>query len=214
MKLKKVLALTLAATMTFSLVGCGGDDTAANTPAADTSADDTADDAADDAAAPAADDTADDTAAPAGGLTYASITLGEDYEDITTTIKFIHHKTDREDDGTMAELISKFNAMYPNITVETEGITDYAEDALLRLSTGDWGDVMFIPAVDAADLPSYFLPYGTVDEMSELVNFADQWKDTAGNCYGIGYMGNAQGILYNSKVFADAGITTLPTTPR
>ena len=213
MKLKKVLALTLAATMTFSLVGCGGDDTAANTPAADTSADDTADDTTDDAAAPAADDTADDAAAPAGGLTYASITLGEDYEDITTTIKFIHHKTDREDDGTMAELISKFNAMYPNITVETEGITDYAEDALLRLSTGDWGDVMFIPAVDAADLSSYFIPYGTVDEMSELVNFADQWKDTAGNCYGIGYMGNAQGILYNSKVFADAGITTLPTTP-
>ncbi|MDE7132737.1 MAG: ABC transporter substrate-binding protein [Lachnospiraceae bacterium] len=213
MKLKKVLALTLAATMTFSLVGCGGDDSATNTPAADTSADDTADDAADDAAAPVADDTADDAAAPAGGLTYASITLGEDYEDITTTIKFIHHKTDREDDGTMADLISKFNAMYPNITVETEGITDYAEDALLRLSTGDWGDVMFIPAVDAADLSTYFVPYGTVDEMSGLVNFADQWKDAEGNCYGIGYMGNAQGVLYNSKVFADAGITSLPTTP-
>lgn len=214
MKLKKVLALTLAAAMTFSLAGCGGD-TAADAPAADTSADDTAAPAADDEAdAPVVDDTADDTAAPAaGGLSYAAITLGEDYEDITTTIKFIHHKTDREDDGTMADLVSKFNQMYPNITVETEGITDYQEDALLRLSTGDWGDVMFIPAVDAADLPSYFVPYGTVDEMSELVNFADQWKDAAGNCYGIGYMGNAQGILYNKKVFADAGVTTLPKTP-
>lgn len=179
MKLKKVLALTLAAAMTFSLVGCGGDDAATQTPAADTSTDDSAPaaddgaaDAADDSAA--ADDAADDAAAPAGGLTYASINLGEDYQDITTTIKFIHHKTDREDDGTMADLISKFNDMYPNITVETEGITDYAEDALLRLSTGDWGDVMFIPAVDAADLSTYFVPYGTVDEMSTLINFADQ----------------------------------------
>ena len=36
------------------------------------------------------------------GLTYASINLGEDYTDLTTTIKFIHHKTDREEDGTMA----------------------------------------------------------------------------------------------------------------
>lgn len=216
MKLKKVLALTLAAAMTFSLVGCGGDDAAADAPAADTSADtETEEPAADtETEEPAADDTADDTAAPAaGGLSYAAITLGEDYEDITTTIKFIHHKTDREDDGTMADLVSKFNQMYPNITVETEGITDYQEDALLRLSTGDWGDVMFIPAVDAADLPSYFVPYGTVDEMSELVNFADQWKDAAGNCYGIGYMGNAQGVLYNKKVFADAGVTTLPKTP-
>lgn len=218
MKLKKVLALTLAAAMTFSLVGCGGDDAATQTPAADTSTDDSAPaaddgaaDAADDSAA--ADDAADDAAAPAGGLTYASINLGEDYQDITTTIKFIHHKTDREDDGTMADLISKFNDMYPNITVETEGITDYAEDALLRLSTGDWGDVMFIPAVDAADLSTYFVPYGTVDEMSTLINFADQWKDAEGNCYGIGYMGNAQGILYNNKVFADAGITELPKTP-
>lgn len=215
MKLKKVLALTLAAAMTFSLVGCGGD-TAADAPAADTPAEDTTEAPAadDEAEAPAADDTADDAAAPAaGGLTYASITLGEDYEDITTTIKFIHHKTDREDDGTMADLVSKFNEMYPNITVETEGITDYQEDALLRLSTGDWGDVMFIPAVDAADLPTYFVPYGTVDEMSELVNFADQWKDAAGNCYGVGYMGNAQGVLYNKKVFADAGVTELPKTP-
>lgn len=212
MKLKKVLALTLAATMTFSLMGCGSGNGGASTDtSADASAADSAADAGDDGAADASDDGA---AAPAaGGLTYASIKLGEDYEDITTTIKFIHHKTDREEDGTIADLISKFNEMYPNITVETEGITDYAEDSLLRLSTGDWGDVMFIPAVDAADLPNYFVSYGTVDEMSEYVNFADQWKDAAGNCYGIGYMGNAQGILYNSKVFADAGVTTLPKTP-
>lgn len=209
MKLKKVLALTLAAAMTFSLAGCGSDnggastDTSADAPAADSAADAGDDSAVDDSAA----------APAAGGLTYASIKLGEDYEDITTTIKFIHHKTDREEDGTIADLISKFNEMYPNITVETEGITDYAEDSLLRLSTGDWGDVMFIPAVDAADLPNYFVSYGTVDEMSEYVNFADQWKDAAGNCYGIGYMGNAQGILYNSKVFAEAGVTTLPKTP-
>lgn len=220
MKLKKVTALTLAAAMTFSLVGCGGGDTPTEAPA-DTTTDaaaeeDNADDAAvTDDVSDSADDVADaaDDGAAAGGLTYASVKLGEDNMDITTTIKFIHHKTDREEDGTMANLISKFNEMYPNITVETEGITDYAEDALLRLSTGDWGDVMFIPAVDAADLSTYFLPYGTVDEMSEFVNFADQWKDAEGNCYGIGYMGNAQGILYNTKVFADAGVTELPKTP-
>ena len=214
MKLKKVLALTLAAAMTLSLAACGGSDDggAAEAPAA---ADDTA---ADETEAPAADEAADDNAeteapAAASGLTYASVNLGEDYKDLTTTIKFIHHKTDREEDGTIPDLIAKFNEVYPGITVETEGITDYAEDSLLRLSAGDWGDVMFIPAIDAAELPTYFVPYGTVDEMSEYINFADQWKDAAGNCYGIGYMGNAQGVLYNKKVFADAGVTELPKTP-
>ena len=211
MKLKRVLALTLAAAMTFSLTACGGgssDEGTASAPAADTAGDDGAE-----AAAPA-DEASDDAAAPAeAGVTYASINLGEDFQNLTTTIKFIHHKTDREEDGTIADLISRFNGVYPNITVETEGITDYAEDSLLRLSAGDWGDVMFIPAVDAAELPTYFVPYGTVDEMSEYINFADQWKDAAGNCYGIGYMGNAQGVLYNKKVFTDAGVTELPKTP-
>lgn len=211
MKLRKVLALTLAAAMTLSLTACGGsDEGAAKAPAA---ADDTT---AEETETPAADDAADDGAeasAAASGITYASINLGQDYKDLTTTIKFIHHKTDREEDGTIPDLIAKFNEVYPGITVETEGITDYQEDSLLRLSAGDWGDVMFIPAVDAAELPTYFVPYGTVEEMSEYINFADQWKDTAGNCYGIGYMGNAQGVLYNKKVFADAGVTTLPKTP-
>ena len=63
----------------------------------------------------------------------------------------MHHKTDREEDGTMAKLIEEFNKVYPNITVTTEGITDYAETALLRLPTEDWGDIMFIPSVDAKD---------------------------------------------------------------
>ena len=210
MKLRKVLALTLAAAMTLSLTACGGsDEGGAEAPATETPA-------ADDGAAaetPAADD-GDEAAAPAAssGVTYASINLGEDYKDLTTTIKFIHHKTDREEDGTISDLIVKFNELYPNIMVETEGITDYQEDALLRLSAGDWGDVMFIPAVDKAELSTYFIPFGTVEEMSEYVNFADEWMYD-NMCYGIGFMGNAQGILYNKKVFADAGITELPKTP-
>lgn len=204
MKLKKALALTLAAAMTLSLAACGS--------SADTKTEAPAKAEGTEAEAPAAEGTETEAPAAEGGLTYASINLGESYTDITTTIKWIHHKTDREEDGTIPGLIAKFNEVYPNITVETEGITDYQEDALLRLSTGDWGDVMFIPAVDAADLSTYFVSYGTVEEMSELVNFADQWK-LDGSCYGIGYMGNAQGLLYNKKVFEEAGITELPKTP-
>lgn len=215
MKLKKVLALTLAAAMTLSLAGCGSSDNSADSSAASTTDDAAAETTEDTTAAEdteAADDTADDTAAAADGLTYASITLGQDYTDLTTTIKFIHHKTDREEDGTMADLVAKFNEVYPNITVETEGVTDYQEDSLLRLSNGDWGDIMFIPAIDKAELPTYFVPYGTTEEMSQYINFANNWEWDK-NCYGIGYMGNAQGLLYNKKVFADAGVTELPKTP-
>lgn len=195
MKLKKVMAMAMTAALGLSLVGCGGGDTTESESTTEKKAESSA-----------------DGEEASGDLTYGSIKLGEDYTDLTTTIKFLHHKTDREEDGTMADLIAKFNEVYPNITVETEGITDYAEDALLRLSTGDWGDVMFIPAIDQAELSTYFIPYGTTTEMAEYINFPEQWKQD-GNCYGIGYMGNAQGLLYNKKVFEDAGITELPKTP-
>ena len=210
MKLKRLMALGMAAVMTMSLTACGGSGDSASTnndAAADTT---TKTETTADTAETTADTAAADT--EEGGLSYASIKLGEDYTDITTTIKFMHHKTDREEDGTIQKYIDEFNKVYPNITVEHEGITDYAETALLRLPTGDWGDVMFIPAIDMVDLETYFLPYGSVAEMSELVNFADQWK-YQDQCYGIGYMGNAQGLLYNKAVFEAAGITELPKTP-
>ena len=205
MKLKKVLALTLAAAMTLSLVACGG---AKEEAAAET-------ETKTEEAAPAeteAEAPAETEAEESGELTYGSIKLGESYTDITTTIKWIHHKTDREEDGTIAKMIAEFNKVYPNITVETEGVTDYQEDSLLRLSTGDWGDIMFIPAVDKAQLSTYFVPFGTVEEMDQYINFANE-QASEGICYGIGYMGNAQGLLYNKAVFEAAGVTELPKTP-
>ncbi len=183
MKLKKVLATLLASAMVLSLAACGSTE---STETGDSS--------------------------ESTGLSYTAIKLGEDYTDITTTIKFIHHKTDRAEDGTMDKMIAEFNKVYPNITVEAEAVTDYAEDALLRLSTGDWGDVMFIPAIDKSELSTYFVPFDTLDTLSESLNFVDQWAYD-GNSYGIPYMAGAQGVVYNKAVFAAAGIDTLPTTP-
>ena len=208
MKFKKVTALGMAAVMTMSLAACGSSETATTETKTDAATETKTEAAATTEATTEAEATEEATGVP----TYAQVKLGEDYTDLTTTIKFMHHKTDREEDGTMANLIAEFNKVYPNITVETEAITDYAETALLRLPTGDWGDVMFIPTVDAKELSTYFLPYGTVDEMSELINFADNTMYD-GMCYGIGYMGNAQGLLYNKAVFEAAGVTELPTTP-
>lgn len=207
MKLRKVLTLGMAAVMTVSLAACGSGGSVSTTDTQQT-ADETP--AADAGTETGSGETA---AADASGVpTYSQITVGEDYTNLTATIKWIHHKTDREEDGTIARMIGQFNYTYPNITVETEGITDYAEDSLLRLSTGDWGDIMFIPAVDKAELSTYFQPLDTLENMSKEINFADAWE-FGGTSYGVPYMANAQGVLYNKAVFEAAGITTLPTTP-
>lgn len=216
MKLKKVLALALAAAMTLSLVACGGGNADTSTPADDTNTDAPADNADDEAEPEAPADDADDSAdaaAPVEGVpTYSQVNVGTDYTDLTATIKWIHHKTDRAEDGTIDAMIAEFNKVYPNITVEAEAITDYAEDSLLRLSAGDWGDIMFIPAVDKSELATYFQPLDSLENMSKEINFADAWQFD-GTSYGVPYMANAQGVLYNKAVFEAAGVTELPKTP-
>ena len=210
MKLKKVLAVCLATAMTFSMVACGGASTDTTTPA-DTSADTETDAPAEEEAEAPAEEEAE---APAedGALTYSSITLGEDYTDLTATIKWLHHKTDRAEDGTIDKMIAEFNKDYPNITVEAEAVTDYPEDALLRLSTGVRGDIMFSPAVDTADYATYFMPLDDFDTLSQTLYFVDAHQ-VDGKAYGIPYMAGAQGVVYNKAVFEAAGITELPKTP-
>ena len=209
MKLKKVLALALTAAMTMSLVACGSSDTTSSDAAAstETTTEATTTEATTEAAT---EEAAADTEAT-GEISYSTVVLGEN-TDLTATIKWLHHKTDRAEDGTIDAMIAAFNEEYPNITVEAEAITDYAEDSLLRLSTGDWGDIMFIPAVDKSDLSTYFMPLDTKENLSQTLNFADQWESD-GLSYGIPYMAGAQGVLYNKRIFEEAGITEMPTTP-
>ncbi|MCR5106893.1 MAG: ABC transporter substrate-binding protein [Lachnospiraceae bacterium] len=209
MNLKKALAVLLTSAMAISLTACGGAAPAAQAPAAEEAADEAA--AEETEEAEEATEEAADTEAVAGDLSYTSLSL-DDNKDLTASIKYIHHKTDREEDGTMANMIAEFNKEFPNITVTTEGVTDYAEDSLLRLTTGDWGDIMHIPAVDKSDLSTYFMPLDTLDNLSQELNFVSSWSYD-GLCYGIPYMANAQGVLYNKAVFEKAGITELPKTP-
>ncbi len=208
MKLKKLLTVTMAIVLAFSFTGCGSKDKSADT-GTDTVTTGAAKDTEDGAATDEVTDAAD-------SWSYSSIKLGEDYTDLTTTIKWLHHKTDRDNtsggDGKIQEYIAKFNEVYPNITVETEAVTDYHNEALLRLSTGDWGDVMFIPAVDKNEFATYFMSYGSSDEMSALVNYTND-KTYDGQVYGIPYMAGANGIVYNKAVFEKAGIAELPKTP-
>jgi raffinose/stachyose/melibiose transport system substrate-binding protein len=149
-------------------------------------------------------------------LNYADVELGKSYTDIKTTIKLLTHRTDMlksDYPGVLyKKYVEEFNKMYPDITVNIEGITDYASTALLRLQGGDWGDIMMIPALDKKDLGTYFMSFGDLDTMNRQIKFASQWM-YGNEVYGIPSTGNAQGILYNRKVFKDAGIVSLPKTP-
>ncbi len=184
MKKKKVLALTIAAAMTLSLAACGNNNKSEKGGGSSEATD----------------------------VTIDQITLGEDYTDIKADLHFLTHKTDVVDTK-FQDYIEEFQKMYPNINIEYEGITDYANDVTTRLSTGDWGDICMIPTtVSKDDLGDYFLPLGDTATLEKTYTLLDNFSYD-GKTYGLPSMANIQGVVYNKAVFEEAGVTEVPKTP-
>jgi len=140
------------------------------------------------------------------------ITLGEDFKDISASIRVLTHRTDIVD-TVFEDYKAKFNELYPNITIEYEAITDYSEDVTVRLTTGDWGDICMIPTtVDKQELGTYFIPFGKKTDLGKIYKFVDN-QAHGDDVYGIASTGNAQGIVYNKVVFEKAGVAETPKTP-
>ena len=149
-------------------------------------------------------------------VTYESVKLGETGKDLKTTITMFNNRTDLDSDKyngtTWKQYLAEFNKMYPNITVKIKTDTNYADDALTHLQSGDYETIMGIPSIDKSDLSTYFISYGTLDDMKKQVNYSNTWEYN-GDVYGVASLATTQGIVYNKKVFEKAGITELPKTP-
>jgi ABC-type glycerol-3-phosphate transport system substrate-binding protein len=108
----------------------------------------------------------------------------------------------------------KFEAKYPGTSVKFEAITDYEGEVRIRMNTKDYGDVLLIPnSVTADKLPTFFEPLGTVDELKGKYRFVRTEQTFNGKVYGLAITGNAQGFVYNKKIWQQAGITAPPRTP-
>ena len=157
--------------------------------------------------------TAGSAASADGAKAYNELTVGTDNTDLKAELKVISHRTDLIDDGTFDGYVAAFQKLYPNITIKYEGITDYANDMTTRLTSNDWGDLCMIPTnIPLTELGDYFEPLCALSDIENDYNFASN-RAYNGSVYGIPSTGNAQGIVYNKKVFEAAGITTLPKTP-
>ncbi|MDY6243318.1 MAG: hypothetical protein SPL82_05420 [Lachnospiraceae bacterium] len=130
MKFKKFMALGLVAAMTATLfAGCGskGSDSADGTQKADSASSD-------------------------GLVSYSDIVLGETGKDLSATITMFNHRTDMDTDDyggkNWKSYLEDFNKEYPNIKVEITTDTNYADDALTHLQSGQYETITMIPAVD------------------------------------------------------------------
>ncbi|MEE6263841.1 ABC transporter substrate-binding protein [Plantactinospora sonchi] len=107
-----------------------------------------------------------------------------------------------------------FEAKYPGTTVKFEAITDYEGEIRIRMNTREYGDVLLIPNSVTADmLPTFFEPLGSVDDLEKKYRFVRSEQSFEGTVYGIAITGNAQGFVYNKRVWQQAGVTAPPKTP-
>ena len=150
--------------------------------------------------------------------TYDTLKVGEDYTDITAELRVITQRTDLVD-STFAEYVKEFTKLYPNITINYEGITNYSDDMTARLSSSNWGDICMMPTnILLPDLYLYFQPLCELSALQDY-NFASN-RAYDGLVYGIPSTGNAQGVIYNKKVAEAAGYSSsdpslkpMPKTP-
>ena len=188
MKFKKIMAGILAAGTALSMAACSSDNDGSG--------------AASDGNQSGASSSADSGNTSTDNTNTAGLTL-----------KVLTHRTDRIEDGSLAEMTKAFEEAN-NCKVEYQGFTDYASDVSTMMSTTDYGDVLMIPdTVKIKDLGNFFEPLGTLEEMDAKYYWADK-KMYDGQVYGIAHLGTvAGGICYNKRVWKEAGIDKLPTSP-
>lgn len=183
--MKKVISLALVSVvMLTSLAACGGNNTNTNSPTNKPSTDNTA------------------TNKPEnGGSEEASNIKGE--------VVFLTNRTDMIDKQ-YVDYEKRFEDKYPGVDLKFEAITDYDKTLKIRIASGDFPDVVFVPTIPNAELPNYFAPLDDIAFSGEI-HFKDL-KAQEGKMYGVSSGGSTVGIVYNKKAFEKAGITALPKT--
>jgi len=134
--------------------------------------------------------------------------------EVSGKIVVLHHRTDAE--ALFASYAERFKAIYPNVTIEFEAITDYAGTVRTRMSTKEYGDVLMMVTTPPIpeDFASFYEPLGTTTDLFQKYDFLESNAQCyyEGQVYGLPVNANTGGLLYNKEVFQKAGITSFPKT--
>ncbi|WP_035795360.1 ABC transporter substrate-binding protein [Clostridium akagii] len=130
------------------------------------------------------------------------------------TLTVLTNRTDIADSVLNKTYRAAYLKLHPNVTLKFESDVAYDKDTETRLNSKNYGDVLLIPGIiNKSEEPNYFAPLGKEKDLSKkyygLTGTGDQF---GGTIYGIPTEMNVSGIVYNKKVFKDAGITEIPTT--
>ncbi|WP_239712394.1 ABC transporter substrate-binding protein [Paenibacillus sp. 19GGS1-52] len=139
-----------------------------------------------------------------------SPTVDEGTSSLTGDIVMLTNRIDLIENGTFQGYVDQFKQKYPQANVEFEGLSNYATDILVRLSTRDAGDVLLLPVnLPAKELDYFFEP---LDEATSAHERFTTFATYGGKRYGLSTGTTTSGIVYNKRAFEQAGILEIPRT--
>lgn len=129
---------------------------------------------------------------------------------LSGTIVMTTNRVDLIENGTFQGYINQFKERYPEANVEFEGLSNYASDILVKLSTKDVGDVLLLPVnLPAKELDYFFEPLDKETAADERFLSFNTYE---GKRYGLSTGTTTVGIVYNKRAFEEAGISAVPQT--
>ncbi|MBY9080564.1 carbohydrate ABC transporter substrate-binding protein [Paenibacillus sp. HN-1] len=135
---------------------------------------------------------------------------GKVQPELSGTIVMLTNRVDLIENGTMDGYVKQFKQLYPEADVQIEGLSDYATDILVRLSTRDAGDVLLLPVnLPYYELEDFFEPLPSSLTAGESFQ---SFVSYGGHKYGMVTGNITEGIIYNKKAFKEAGVDKVPQT--
>ena len=138
---------------------------------------------------------------------FTTVYATESEEEITGHIKVGFTVEGKE----LEEYITAFELKYPGTSVEVVYLESYDSNMRQMVLSGDFPDMLMLPgSLTIQECVEYLEPIGTMSELEQKYNFVGSSLNDSGLVYGIPSSAYIAGILYNKKVFAEAGITETP----
>ncbi|HZG55040.1 ABC transporter substrate-binding protein [Paenibacillus sp.] len=131
--------------------------------------------------------------------------------EIKGEITWATHRTDFVESGLFDAYVAKFKEKYPNVTdVKIEGLPDYGQTIRVRMAANEVPDVLSPPDMVLENFPSLYVP---LDDLGLKGNIhLEETGMYEGKLYTVTSGAGTNGIIYNKKAFAAAGLSGPPKT--
>lgn len=134
--------------------------------------------------------------------------------DLKGKITFVTHRSDKID--VLQGIAKDFMALHPGseITVEPNPGDDIMKT---RIAANELPDILNVPSglgITRDKFPMYFLPLDNLGFTKDNLYFYDGGVGPDNKFYALSITVNYNGVVYNKKVFKDAGIVKTPKTEK